>query len=426
MNDDLRTSLHRVADRVEPLPVDDDLWHRGVAARRRGQAFVVAAVLAIVVSVAGSVALLGSGDREVRTASQEVPEGAIPSRIDDVPDGLAVTTDLAVGRASVAFISDNGQALVVTARDGAYHALDLPGWDGALLVLSPDGTHLSWTIESDPEGRPRDGFALMDLESGDTLLMSSGQTGSITPEAISWSPSSRWLTWFADNAVTRKDMTSGLAGTLLVDEQVEWAAVNDDGVVTFHAGRPRQWLADRTEKRVELAEGTTATDAHDAATASPDGTTIALSSDATVPAVDFLGARRFEERTLATDLYPDGAAVHPLGWATDTLVLAQVDGPPGSYVEGPHLALFSAPNVPERQWTYRMVARDIPDQELSVAVDLVPDLDGTSSQELTHDFGAADAPPAPLGIELSLFIGLGVAAAIAVLMALRWLWRRLL
>ena len=62
---------------------------------------------------------------------------------------------------------------------------------------------------------------------------------------------------------------------------------------------------------------------------------------------------------------------------------------------------------------------------VSLAVDLVPDLDGTSSQELTHDF-PADSPPAPFGIELSLFIGLGVAAAIAVLLALRWLWRRLL
>jgi hypothetical protein len=63
---------------------------------------------------------------------------------------------------------------------------------------------------------------------------------------------------------------------------------------------------------------------------------------------------------------------------------------------------------------------------LSVAVDLVPDLDGTSSQELTHDFGdTVDDPPAPLGIELSLFIGLAVAAAIAALLGLRLLWRRL-
>ena len=56
---------------------------------------------------------------------------------------------------------------------------------------------------------------------------------------------------------------------------------------------------------------------------------------------------------------------------------------------------------------------------LSLAVDLVPDLDGTSSQQLTYDF------PAPAERDISWIIGLGVAAAIAVLMALRWLWRRL-
>ena len=61
-----------------------------------------------------------------------------------------------------------------------------------------------------------------------------------------------------------------------------------------------------------------------------------------------------------------------------------------------------------------------PATTLSLAVDLVPDLDGTSSQELTHDF------PVPRERDISWMIGLGVAAAIAVLMALRWLWRRLL
>jgi hypothetical protein len=132
------------------------------------------------------------------------------------------------------------------------------------------------------------------------------------------------------------------------------------------------------------------------------------------------------ERTLPADLYPDGAAVSPVGWAEDSLVVAEVDAPAGSYVEGPHLVLMTSPDRSESEWTYRILLRDVPDTlGLSLAVDLVPDLDGTSSQELTHDF-AADSPPAPFGIELSLFIGLGMAAAIAVLLALRWLWRRLL
>jgi hypothetical protein len=317
---------------------------------------------------------------------------------------------------------------VVTARDGEYHAPDLPGWDGGLLDLSPDGTHLSWTIDTDPEGRPRDGFALADLESGDLRLMSSGATGSITPDGISWAPSSQWLTWYADDAVTRTNITSHSQETSVVGKEVEWAAVDDDGLVTFYADGPRQWPADGGTYGRKRMAGDHAFDGarrgrNDAAIASPDGTTVALSSPAAASVVDFLGTDRFEERTLATDLYPDGAVVRPLGWATDTLVLAQVDGPPGSYVEGPHLALFSAPNAPERQWTYRVVSREVPDQDVSIAVDLVPDLDGTSSQQLTHDFGDTLAGEQR---DISWLIGLGVAAAIAVLMGLRWLWRRFL
>ncbi len=126
-------------------------------------------------------------------------------------------------------------------------------------------------------------------------------------------------------------------------------------------------------------------------------------------------------RPLPTDLYPSGASVRPLGWATDDLVLAEVDAPAGSYVEGSHLALFTSPDRPESEWTYRIVMRDLPAVDVSIATDLIPDLDGTSNQQLTHDFGE---PAIPGERDISWMIGLGVAGAIAVLMGLRWLWRR--
>ena len=134
------------------------------------------------------------------------------------------------------------------------------------------------------------------------------------------------------------------------------------------------------------------------------------------------------DRPLPERLHPDGAVVQPLGWAEDDLLVAIVDPPPSDVVERPRLAIFTSPDAPRSEWTYREFVPQLPDVDsLSVAVGLVPDLDGTSSQELTHDFdSASDSPPAPFGIELSLFIGLGVAAAIAVLLAIRWLWRRLL
>jgi hypothetical protein len=58
---------------------------------------------------------------------------------------------------------------------------------------------------------------------------------------------------------------------------------------------------------------------------------------------------------------------------------------------------------------------------LSVAVDLIPDLDGTSNQQLTHDFGEPDWPAER---DISWLIGLGVAGALSVLLGLRWVWRR--
>ena len=423
---DLRTRMHDLAGDVTPLPVADDLWRRGVAARRRARAVLAAAAVVLIVSVTGTATLLGQEDREARTASGEVVEGgAIPSAIVD-PGELDVTDDLAIGRASVAFVSGDGQAIAITAADGRYHALDLPGWDGELLSLSPAGAYLAWTIESDPDGRPREGFTLMDLASGDARLVPSDP-----PSSIVWSPSDQWLTWIAGDSVGRTPVAEAVVETAQTGKPVEWSAIDDEGTVTFYAQGPRQWGLDGTYGRMKMSEDVSF-DAgrqgrNEAAVASPSGSTFALGSPAAVAAVDFLDDGRFVERPLATDLYPDGAAVRPLGWATDTLVLAQVDAPDGSYVEGPHLALLTTPNAPEESWTYRIVARDVPSPAISVAVDLIPQLDGTSSQELTYDFPVPEQgnPLALAGTEISILIGLGVAAAIAVLLGLRWLWRRL-
>lgn len=428
---DLRTTLHRLADSAEPLPVADDLWQRGVAARRRGRAFAVAAVLALVVSVGGVATLVTGTDREARTASTEVVEGgAIPSTIVD-PAKLAVTDDLAAGRASVAFASSEGQAVVVTAADGQYHALALPDWDGALVVLSPDGARLAWTLDGEvAPGLPGRGLGVLDLETGEVAVRATVDGGGdfVTPQQLSWAPGSRWLTWSSGSTVGRMPVRPGEVDTYGADDEIVWTAIDDAGTITFADGFPYEWPLDGTPGSQgvdgnQLAWGGNPADRIRGGVASPTGNTFALVTDEFLPAADFLMSSRFEERPLATDLYPDGAAVRPLGWATDTLVLAQVDAPPGSYVEGSHLALFTAPNTPEQQWTYRVVARDVPSEVLSIAVDLVPDLDGTSSQQLTHDFGD---PLASDGRDISWIIGLGVAAAIAVLLGLRWLWRRLL
>ena len=71
-----------------------------------------------------------------------------------------------MGRASVAIANDSA-AFVITADDGVYHRLDLPGFDPALydaggsevsgLTLSPDGTKLiyGWQGASEESGGER-------------------------------------------------------------------------------------------------------------------------------------------------------------------------------------------------------------------------------------------------------------------------------
>ena len=164
---------------------------------------------------------------------------------------------------------------------------------------------------------------------------------------------------------------------------------------------------------------------------SPSRDIIALPSTGEVAAAPFRelaprGSRRYRgipvDRPLPTDLYPDGAGVTPVGWVDEDHVVAVIDPPQSDVVERPRLAVFTSPDVAEADWTYREFLPRLPSEPMSFAVDLVPDLTGDPDQELTHDFTAEVEPP---GRDISWIIGLGVAAAIAVLLALRWLWRRL-
>lgn len=103
-------------------------------------------------------------------------------------------------------------------------------------------------------------------------------------------------------------------------------------------------------------------------------------------------------------------------------MVAVIDPPPSDVVERPRLAIFTSPNRPESEWIYReFLPRLPPVESLSIAVDLIPDLTGGTAQELTRDF---DSAPPSEERDVSWMIGLGVAAAVAVLLALQQLWRR--
>ncbi|MCF6378037.1 hypothetical protein L2K70_10505 [Nocardioides KLBMP 9356] len=418
---DLRSQLHRVADAVEPLPVDDDLWQRGVAARRRGQALVLAAVLAIIASITWSAVLLQTPDREARTASTLPAEGAIPQVIAGVPADLEPTSDLAVGRASVAFVSGQREPVVVTASDGVAHVLDLPsfGPDRAAYALSPDGRRLAYGAE--PDGTLAR-IEVVDLETGESQVYGSSNTGSLEFDALAWSPGGTWLGWTSTAVGDR----TGIVGAIrvggrtqrevFVDGTVPQLAAADDGSLglswiggALAINRPGADL-DRIRPAPPGAAGAF----------SPDGRLLALASGPGRESYTLdVTTRQVLRHPFPDDTLAD-SVVRPVGWVDERLQLFLVQPVDGSDAE----LVVTTPEVDDQStWRRRVgsvAATGV--TNLSVAVDLVPDLDGTSSQELTHDFG--DTTPGQR--DVSWIIGLGVAAAIAVLMALRWLWRRLL
>lgn len=417
---DLRTSLHRLADSTEPLPVDDDLWGRAQAARRRGQALVVAAVLAIIASVAWSAVLIGTDAREARTASGLPPDGAIPRMVTGVPDDLEPTSDLAVGRASVAFFSAQGEPVVVSAAGGVPHVLDLPslGPDRAAYALSPDGRRLAYGAQ--PEGSSAR-VAVVDLETGTSQVFGSANTDSLEFDALSWSPGGTWLGW-ASAAVGDRTSTVGAIKVdgrtqreVVVDGTVPQVAAADDGTLAL------SWIGgalaiDRQHSDLDRVRPAPP---GAAGAFSPDGSLLALGSAPGQASYTLdVGSREVLQHPFPEDTLGE-SVVRPLGWVDDRIQLLLVQPVDGSGAE----LVVTTPEVDDRStWRRRVGAVAATGvTNLSVAVDLVPDLDGTSSQELTHDFGDV----APAQRDVSWLIGLGVAAAIAVLMALRWLWRRL-
>ncbi|WP_215727635.1 hypothetical protein [Nocardioides piscis] len=121
-------------------------------------------------------------------------------------------------------------------------------------------------------------------------------------------------------------------------------------------------------------------------------------------------------------LFPDDtigpATVRPMGWLDDRLQLLLVQE---SFDDDAEFVVTTPTETQTSTWR-RSVGTVAPGaaQSLSVAVDLIPDLDGRSAQRLTHDFGE----PKWAGRDISWLIGLGVAGALSVLYGLRWVWRR--
>ncbi len=155
MSDQLRDLLSRVADDAPAPRPDPTLWRRARRARTRNRALAVGAVAATVTVIA-TVAVQGQRLSSDPDPAPKPPEHGLTSVHGVVGDGgLRLERDLAVGHAT-AVVTNATDVFVITAADGAYHRLRLPGYDPALhdgrlhdaerpgVALSPDGRRLAY------------------------------------------------------------------------------------------------------------------------------------------------------------------------------------------------------------------------------------------------------------------------------------------
>jgi len=329
----------------------------------------------VVAAVAGAGALAVRPD-PVEPAGEVVRGGALPSVVELSAGGFE--DDWSIGRASVAL--GGNHLVLVGAEDGRYHRFAVPG---IAVALSPDGYRVAWWSGGDatPEG---DRILVADLRTGEVVPFAHNIGNGARVTTLTWRTDSTHLLW---NGRSEGSATAGLIDVTGPSES--------PGIEGRYGSRGIP--SSSMEK-------------------------IALPSDGEVTAAPFLripadrsgttGERI--DRALPADLYPDGAVVTPVGWVDEDHVVAIIDPPQSDVVERPRLAVFTSPDRPESEWTWREFLPRLPPEATSFAVDLVPDLTGDPDQELTHDFAATVADddrsrvPYVLGGLVALLAGLAL------------------
>jgi hypothetical protein len=481
MTQQLHDELARIGDaapRVAPSPdLAPDLWRRGRRARTRDRLVAAGAVLALVLGLGGLTTAVMGGPAELLPASPASDDPGVPSMLYAVPGHVQkqdndqrftgpLTPTSELGPGALAFVTGDGVPVLVDAESGEYHLLDLPGWrggdvlvgmlidasDSQPLAISPDGRQLAWAW-AEPGGRTdtatiATGVRVLDLESGDmrTAVITSPGRATLSGQGVlvrtlAWSPDSRWLAW---SGLTVQEWNAGgiggyspspLAGRIgpgSTRPGIQWAtdrstsvtgtAISDDGtlLVTQQDGWVMRYQATSPQDR-SFSVGRVLNPAP-AGAMSPDGSMLAIGSYARETSMDLadLEGVRLAPRALSPDVYPDGAFVRPLGWLDDdtVVVLARTEG--DGDLGRSHIAVMSAPTVPEEKWTYRIVTRSEPTNDAagvasfhSVAVDLM------TPEHLTVD---RSEPDWPWSIERRATVG--VVSGVAVVGVWVFLWSR--
>lgn len=319
MTQELRDLMHRVADSAPPVTVGEDTWARARRARRRE--LVAAPVLALALLLgAVTVGLPGGwlpGRSDVAPAAPEdAGSGAVPEHVYAVPDGLEQRREddrwsdpredvSVVRRASAGYVTSNGGAVLVSARDGVHHRVDLPGFndrwvgmheDGPVLAVSPDGRRIAYFWrERVPDGGPRvpSGIRVLDLGSGKGKAYPLPGGVGVRVSGIGWSPDSGYLVYrvavldrldasggfsTSDYGLERLDVDTGERTALprRIARVSGAVAVSGDGVVAVAAGTTLfTWSPDRAP---QVLTRELPADLSGASAWSPSGRWVALGS----------------------------------------------------------------------------------------------------------------------------------------------------
>ena len=390
MSDQLRDLLSRVADDAPAPRPDPTLWRRARRARARNRALGVGAVAATVAVIA-AVAVQGQRLSSDPDPAPNPPEDRLTSVHGVVGDGgLRLERDLAVGQAT-AVVTNATDVFVVTAADGAYHRLRLPGYDPALhdgslddadrpgVALSPDGRRLAYAwhapIPTDHPGWEESylvasGVRVLDLTTG--AFAFEDEVPGFAPHHtiwsvelgshLRWSSDGRYLAYFNSAGIYHGDWvtegtgvdvldTTGRVGSVqgpagshgrqIGDTQLgphtafvsTWggAVVVDDRLYAWHpdgsAAGPPLVVGDG------WGSGTFATSRR--ALLGPVGAGDSLLD------VDLQTRRQVELRVLDAEQWPEGATIELLGTAGPDAAIAFVHRvTDGEVAEGPDLVLL--------------------------------------------------------------------------------------
>lgn len=420
---DALEELSLEAPRPTPRP---ELWDRGRRLRRRDRIVGAGLALVMVLIVGGLATLVTGPPSRVGPAGDVVPEGAVPVAVEDVPDHVTEPTDpaLAVGAASVSFVSGTGLPVVVDATDGRYRVLDLPGWrpGSNALALSPNGRRLAW--QGVDEGSTR--LSILTLETGEVVTAEVDGRPDLRLRNLSWSPAGTQVAWVGDAPVAPRTVVGvvSVGGTPRDTPELRPAlgtvtgvAVDDVGTMVVGTGDGMliAVLPDGEQRPVSRTPVAGAP-AH----FSPSGAWLALSTgpgDSSAAVRDVGG--RVVEHPFPSETF-DSAAVRPVGWLDDRLQLLLV-------TSGEDLASEFVVTTPEvdgtSTWRSGVGTVDpVAASSLTVAVDLLADPEASSTRELTHDFGRPDWPMSD-ATRLGLLVGGGLLLA-ALLLTAYVLWRR--